>query len=49
MIVSNTLIAFATGIAGEIEDMLGTFPEEAPFNYKALDAYFLNILNNTIF
>ena len=49
MIVSDILVAFASGIAGEIEDMLGTFPEEAPFNYKALDAYFLNILNNTIF
>ena len=49
MIVNDTLVAFASGIAGEIEDMLGTFPEEAPFNYKALDAYFLNILNNTTF
>ena len=45
MIVSDTLVAFASGIAGEIEDMLGTFPEEAPPDLKRLDEFFLNILN----
>lgn len=49
MLVSNSLVAFATEIAGEIDALLGTFPEKESHDYKALDEYFLNILSNTIF
>jgi predicted nucleotidyltransferase len=44
MIVNESLVAFATGVATEIESMLGTFPEEKQMDYKKLDQFFLNIL-----
>lgn len=44
MIVNDSLVAFATGIATEIESIFGTFPEEGQIGYKKLDQFFLNIL-----
>lgn len=49
MIVSDGLIAFATGLAERIESRFGTFPEEAQPDYKDLDKYFLYVLDNTNF
>ena len=45
MIVNDSLVKFATGIADEIESMLGTFPEEKQMDYQKLDQFFLNILD----
>lgn len=45
MIVNESLVAFATGVATERESMLGTFPEEKQMDYKKLDQFFLNIIN----
>ena len=45
MIVNDSLVNFATGIADEIESMLGTFPEEKQMDYQKLDQFFLNILD----
>ena len=46
MIVSDSLVAFATELAAEIEAMFGTFPGENPPDLKRLDEFFLNILNS---
>lgn len=46
MIVSDSLVVFATGVAKEIETMFGTIPDENLPSLKKLDEFFLKIINS---
>ena len=45
MIVNDSLVAFATSTASEIESLFGTFPEDKQMDYKKLNWFFLIMLN----
>ena len=45
MIVNDSLVAFATSTASEIESLFGTFPEDKQMDYKKLNWFFLTMLN----
>lgn len=45
MIVSDSLVAFAAGVAAELEAMFGRFPDENLPSLKKLDEFFLKIIN----
>ena len=45
MIVSDSLVAFAVGVAAELETMFGRFPDENLPSLKKLDEFFLKIIN----